>query len=273
VLRPAQWQALVRDAADEVRAGSLYKVVLAREVHLTQTRPFDIPRALDQLRRIYPGAFLFAVARGRQCFFGATPERLVRLLGRKVDVTALAGTCQRGGHGAEDRALGEQLMKSAKDRHEHALVVGTLRAALQSCCEVLNVPHEPVLLKLKNMQHLHTPVSGELKAGVTLLDLVATLHPTPAVGGLPRAPALQYLRTHEQLDRGWYAAPVGWMDAHGDGEFAVALRSALVNGSAASLFAGCGIVGDSEPEHEFLETCLKLRTMMFALGQDERAHG
>lgn len=271
VLHASQWKTLVSDAAATIRAGNLDKVVLAREVRVTNTQRFAVAPALDRLRNIYPGAYLFAVARADRCFFGATPERLVRLVGNKVDVTALAGTCQRGSTEADDDRLGDRLLNSTKDRHEHALVVETLRSTLGAFCNKLSVPLQPTLLKLKNVQHLFTPISGELAVDLNLLDLVATLHPTPAVGGLPRTSALDYLRSHEQLDRGWYAGPVGWIDAHGNGEFAVALRSALVSGNEASLFAGCGIVGDSEPEHEFLETCLKLRTMMFALGHEERA--
>lgn len=270
VLPPAQWKQLVGDAVAAIRAGRIQKVVLAREVQAEGARPFAARQPLERLRTIYPHAYLFAVSRGERCFFGATPERLVRLAARRMDVTALAGTCRRGAGQAEDQLLGEQLLASAKDLHEHALVVQMLRATLRAFCQDLDAPARPTLLKLNNVQHLYTPLTGRLQADANVLELVAALHPTAAVGGLPRADALAYLRAHEQLDRGWFAAPVGWIDAQGEGEFAVALRSALVAGHQASLFAGCGIVADSEPEAEFAETLLKLRAMLFALGRDER---
>ncbi|MES2159827.1 MAG: isochorismate synthase [Pseudomonadota bacterium] len=270
ILPAMQWKQLVRDAAATIRGGAIQKVVLAREVQAVGTRPFAVRHALQRLQDIYPQAYLFAISRGESCFLGATPERLVRLHAKTVDVTALAGTCRRGRSVQEDQLLGEQLLNSNKDRHEHALVVEMLRNSLDAYCENLDIPSQPVLLKLQNVQHLYTPIAGHLRSDAHVLDLVAALHPTPAVGGLPRATALAYLRSHEQLDRGWFAAPVGWMDAQGQGEFAVALRSVLVKNNEASLFAGCGIVGDSEPESEFAETELKLRAMKFALGQDER---
>lgn len=270
VLPAEQWKQLVREVTATINTGSMQKVVLAREVQAQRSRPCAIRQSLERLRDMSPRAYLFAISRGEHCFFGATPERLVRLDAKQVEVTALAGTSRRGAIEAEDLALGEQLLASVKDRHEHALVVAMLRSTLDAFCKDLDIPSEPTLLKLKNVQHLYTPIAGNLRADTNLLDLVAALHPTPAVGGLPRAAALEYLHTHEQLDRGWFAAPVGWIDAQGDGEFAVALRSALVTGNHASLFAGCGIVGDSDPESEFAETALKLRAMMFALGQEDR---
>ncbi|MES2073981.1 MAG: isochorismate synthase [Pseudomonadota bacterium] len=269
-LPAGQWKQLVQDAATKIRGGSLQKVVLAREVRAASGQPFAVRRSLERLRKLYPRAYLFAISRGESCFFGATPERLVRLNANRVEVTALAGTCRRGATESEDQILGEQLLRSAKDQHEHALVVQMLRDSLHAFCDSLDPPAQAALLKLPNVQHLYTPLAGHLRSETNLLELVAALHPTPAVGGLPRASALAYLRTREQLDRGWFAAPVGWVDAQGQGEFAVALRSALVAGHEASLFAGCGIVADSEPESEFAETEHKLRAMMFALGQDER---
>lgn len=270
VLPAEQWKQLVREVTATINTGSMQKVVLAREVQAERSRPCAVRQSLERLRDMSPRAYLFAISRGERCFFGATPERLVRLDANLVEVTALAGTSRRGAIAEEDQALGEQLLASVKDRHEHALVVAMLRNTLDAFCKDLDIPSEPTLLKLKNVQHLYTPIVGNLRADTNLLDLVAALHPTPAVGGMPRAAALEYLHSHEQLDRGWFAAPVGWIDAHGDGEFAVALRSALVDGNHASLFAGCGIVGDSDPESEFAETALKLRAMMFALGQEDR---
>ncbi|WP_317205091.1 isochorismate synthase, partial [Janthinobacterium sp.] len=266
----ARWKDMVREAATAIGAGAMQKVVLAREVRANASAPLQLRQALERLRALYPSAYLFAVTRGARCFFGATPERLVRLDGGRVEVTALAGTCRRGISPDEDRLLGAMLLGSPKDRHEHALVVDALRATLDGLCLDLRVPAAPTLLQLKNVQHLYTPISGRLRGAACVLDLVAALHPTPAVGGLPRAAALEHLRRHEQLQRGWFAAPLGWIDAAGDGEFAVALRCALAGEREAALFAGCGIVADSDPDNEFAETVLKLRAMRYALGQEER---
>jgi len=256
----------VAQAAAAVRRGDLEKVVLAREVRVEAEEPFDVEAALRRLRDAYPSCYVFAVARGERVFLGATPERLVRLDGRTVRVASLAGSIPRGATPEEDRELAAALLASAKDRAEHAVVVRAIRAALDGPCVEVETPDEPEILSVRNVHHLYTPVTARLRDGATLMDLVARLHPTPAVGGTPRAEALRYIREHEGLDRGWYAAPVGWMDASGQGEFAVALRSALVEGAEASLFAGCGIMGDSDPEREYAESSVKLRPMLAALG-------
>jgi len=256
----------VSEAAAAVRRGELEKVVLAREVRVEAEEPFDVEAALRRLRDAYPSCYVFAVARGEQVFLGATPERLVRLEGRTVRVASLAGSIRRGTTPEEDRELAAALLASTKDRAEHAVVARAIRAALDGPCVEVEAPDAPVILSVRNVHHLYTPVNARLSDGATLLDLVARLHPTPAVGGMPRAAALRYIREHEGLDRGWYAAPVGWMDASGQGEFAVALRSALVEGAEATLFAGCGIMGDSDPEREYAESAVKLRPMLAALG-------
>jgi isochorismate synthase len=179
---------------------------------------------------------------------------------------ALAGTSARGATPAEDERLGQALLASPKERTEHAVVVRALRAALAEQCTDVTAPGTPRLFRVRNVQHLLTPLSGRLRPGRGALDLVTALHPTPAVGGAPRATALDLIRRWEGLDRGWYAGPVGWVDRHGQGEFAVAIRSALLRGPEASLYAGCGIVADSDPEAEFSESVLKLRPMLAALG-------
>ena len=178
---------------------------------------------------------------------------------------SLAGSIRRGKTPAEDARLGQTLLDSAKDRAEHAVVVRALGEALGETCDRLQVSDTPSLLKLGHIQHLCTPITGHLANGHTLLDLVERLHPTPAVGGRPREAALRLIRACEGLDRGWYAGPVGWLDAQGEGEFAVALRSALLHGNTATLFAGCGIVADSDPEREYAESRLKLKPMLTAL--------
>lgn len=269
-LPPGAWRAMVADAVAELRAGRMEKVVLAREVRARSAIPFDPASALDALRRDYPETFVFAVARGGSTFLGASPERLVSLAGTTVAASGLAGTIGRGATPEEDAALGQALLASAKDRHEHEVVVRRIRAALAECCEAIEAPDTPTLLKVRNVQHLYTPITGRIRGTGDVLDLVARLHPTPALGGQPREEALAWIREREQLDRGWYGGPVGWVDARGQGEFAVAIRSALVGRHEAALFAGCGIMADSDPAREEQETKIKLKAMLGALGGSEK---
>jgi isochorismate synthase len=267
-LPPGAWRSIVADAVADLRAGRLEKVVLAREVRARAATPFDPAATLDALRRDYPDTFVFAVARGGRTFLGASPERLVSLRGRSVAASGLAGSAPRGATPAEDEALGRSLLASAKDREEHAVVVRMLRAALADVCERVEAPEAPTLMRLRNVQHLYTPISGVIAGDAGVLDLVGRLHPTPALGGQPRERALAWIREREGLDRGWYGAPVGWVDARGQGEFAVAIRSALVGRHEANLFAGAGIVAASDPEREERETNIKLRAMLGALGAE-----
>lgn len=262
------WRAEVAAAAAAVRRGDLEKVVLARAVRLVAAAPFDPARALSRLRDHYPGCALFALSRGTRCFLGATPEWLVRLHRGRVRADCLAGSTARGRTPAEDRRLGEALLASAKDRSEHAVVLRALTQGLAEAGVRVDVPEAPALLKVRNVQHLHTPLAGLVRNGVSLLELAGRLHPTPAVGGHPREAALAWIRQREGLDRGWYAGPVGWVDRRGEGELAVAIRSALVDGAEARLFAGCGIMADSDPDTEYAEADLKLRPMLQALAGD-----
>lgn len=266
---PAQsWQHLVARAVQNIKQGAFQKVVLAREVHARANSALDLRQALERLRANYPSATLFAVAAGERCFLGATPERLVRLLDGEVRTIGLAGSARRGATEQEDQALGQELLESQKNLEEHAIVVRMLRQALEKVCSYVWAEDRPHLLKLSNVQHLYTPVLGRLPEGSdeSVLKLVEQLHPTPALGGFPRTEAMAWLRENEGLDRGWYAAPVGWVDSRGEGEFVVAIRSALVEGNEAYLYAGCGIVADSDPESEYAESCLKLKPMLNALG-------
>lgn len=266
-LRPAaDWQADVAQAAATIRAGTLEKVVLARAVELHATTPFDTARALRHLSQNYTGCYVFASAHGDRCFLGATPERLIRLRDGEILTMSLAGSIRRGATPTEDDRLAQALLDSAKDRYEHAVVVQAMVEALDEVCASLRVSPSPSVLKLGNIQHICTTITGALANGRTIFDLVESLHPTPAVGGRPREAGLQLIRELEKLDRGWYAGPVGWVDQAGDGEFAVALRSALLHTHTATLFAGCGIMGDSDPEHEYAESILKLKPMLAALG-------
>jgi isochorismate synthase len=260
-----QWKSIVRQVEQELRHGDLGKVVLARRYQVRGQALFDPAQAIDRLRSDYPDCFVFAVAHGDRCFLGASPERLVRLRDRTVRASCLAGSIARGATPEQDQQLGQELLASAKDRAEHAFVVQAICDALAEICVERVATGALSLMKLRNVQHLFTPILGRVADGRGILDLVERLHPTPAVGGTPRAAALRMIRQFEGLDRGWYAAPIGWMDARGEGEFAVAIRSALLQGAEASLFAGCGIVAGSDPEREYAESCLKLRPVLSVL--------
>jgi isochorismate synthase len=266
VMPADQWKAIVRQVEQNMRRGELGKVVLARQYQVEGRAMFDPALVVERLRADYADCFVFAVARGDRCFLGASPERLVRLRDGAVRATCLAGSIARGATAEQDQRLGAELLSSAKDRAEHEFVVRAICAALADICANQMSAGPLSLMKLRNVQHLFTPIVGRVAVGCDILDMVARLHPTPAMGGVPRDPALEIIRRFEGMDRGWYAAPVGWMDAHGEGEFAVAIRSALLHGAEATLFAGCGIVAGSDPDREYAESCLKLRPVLAALG-------
>jgi isochorismate synthase len=269
-VRPAsEWMEMVANMAEKISHGAFEKVVLAREIQvMLHDAPgvIDISTTLQRLRESYPTAYIFAMQRGERFFVGATPERLVQARNGQIHTMALAGSARRGETEEEDAQIGNELLQSGKNNSEHAIVVAMMREALKKHCTHVYVSAAPQLLKLKNVQHLKTPIFGELIPGRCILDIMADLHPTPAVGGFPRQAALEAIRNTEKLDRGWYAGPLGWIGASGHGEFAVALRSGLIDGSKATLFAGCGIVADSDPQTEFAESCLKFQVMLRALG-------
>jgi len=262
----APWRESVGALTGQIAAREAEKVVLARRVDVTARRPFDVDAVLGRLRRRYADCTLFAVADGEVCFLGATPETLVSLSQGRVHTDCLAGSAPRGASPDADDALAATLLADAKERREHDLVVGDLRRALAGLCGDIRLPPAPGVRRTASVQHLHTPIEATTGAATHVLDLVAALHPTPATAGLPRERALCLIRRHEGFSRGWYAGPIGWIDARGDGDFAVALRSALVHGDAASLYAGCGIVAGSDPDREYDESSLKLEAMLWALG-------
>jgi isochorismate synthase len=260
----ADWQSLVSAAVRDICAGEMQKVVLARDVHGTAGDDIDVFATLENLRFTHRNSFVFGYWRGDSAFIGASPERLVRLDGRDVRASSLAGTEKRGETPEEDSALAALLLASSKDLAEHAAVRDALYDALSEISDDVQAAETPSLLTLPHLHHLHTPVRARLRDGHSLLDVVSRLHPTPAVGGTPRKAALRFIKDHEGLDRGWYAAPIGWIGRE-SGEFAVALRSAVVNGPEATLFAGCGIVADSDPQLEYRESVLKLHDMQLAI--------
>jgi menaquinone-specific isochorismate synthase len=269
----AAWDRLVGLFAGAVGRGRLDKVVLARRVDARSPLELDVPNALRRLAAGGPESTTFAFARGAATFLGATPERLVRTEGRAFRTVAIAGSAPRGADAADDELLAAALLDDDKEREEHAVVVEMLRTSLSPLAEELRVAAEPTVLRLRDVQHLVTPVEGTLREEAGLLALAARLHPTPAVGGEPREPALDLIAEHEGFERGWYAGPVGWLGADGDGELMVALRCGIVAGQAATLFAGCGIVADSDPAREWEESRMKLRPVASALGRLQEAGG
>ena len=257
-----EWCAVVEAAVAEVRRGRLRKVVLAREVAVEANRPLLPLDVVGRLRALYPACMLFSV----DGFVGASPELLVSRLGREVRSHPLAGTIPRSGDPSVDERLGAGLLASAKDRDEHRLVVDAVAAALRPSCESLTVPDSPSIVPLRNVSHLGTLLSGRLVDDPpSALALATLLHPTPAVAGTPEEEALVYIAEVEGMDRGRYAGPVGWVDARGDGEWAVGIRSAELSGRSARLFAGVGVVASSSPQAELAETQLKLQALLAAL--------
>ena len=261
-----RWCESVATIAAEVRAGAYEKAVLASTMTLAGDAPIGVGRALARLRAAYPDCHVFTMSSGDATFLGASPELLVSLADGQARSLGLAGSTRRGADAAEDERLGAALLASAKDRIEHETVVRAIRERLEAATDTLLAPNQPVLRRLRNIQHLATEITGRVRAGVDVLDLVQRLHPTPAVCGWPAERAREVIAAHEGFDRGWYAGPVGWLDGAGDGEFAVALRSAVVLGGRAWLFAGNGIMGDSDPAAEFAEVQLKFRPVAEALG-------
>lgn len=264
-IAPSDWMTAVEQAAASIREGNLEKVVLARTVMLQSDEAFRTEAVLRSLLKEQLNTYVFAIDKPNSCFVGATPERLIRREGQQLLTLSLAGSVARGQTPQEDEELASFLRHDLKNLHEHRLAVDMIVAAMQQLCVHVDAPDAPIIRKLKDIQHLATPIKGKVKEGVSLLQAVEALHPTPALGGMPRERALEAIRTLEQMDRGWYAAPIGWMNTDSDGEFAAAIRSALLREELAYLFAGCGIVGDSEPLSEYKETSLKFTPMLKAL--------
>ena len=265
-LDPATWCAAVATAVERIGSGELAKVVLARDLLVSAEVPLDPRRLLRRLAARFPDCWTFAV----DGLLGATPELLLRRTGRQLSARVLAGTAPRGA-GEDDRRLAEGLINSRKDRAEHALAVDSLVRALEPYCTALDAPAEPDLLTLANVRHLASDITAIQRrrgprGAAGLLDLIGAVHPTAAVCGTPTRAAAAVIAELEGMDRGRYAGPVGWLDARGDGEFGLALRCAeLVGDDSARLFAGCGIVADSDPAAELAETQSKFAAFQAAL--------
>ena len=256
------YEEAVQRAVERIRAGDLEKVVLAREVRVHAPGPIDPAPILDALRAAFPACYCYCVGTSELAFLGASPELLVRRDGERAQTVALAGTTRRSADPAVDDHLGEQLLRSGKDRGEQRIVTERIERALDPVSLWVAAADDPVLVKVQNVQHLATPIRAQLAEPVPLLELAGRLHPTPAVGGEPNAAAQPLIPALEGLDRGWYAGAIGWTDLAEDGELCVALRCALLRGDLAHLYAGCGIVADSVPAAELAETEVKLQALL-----------
>lgn len=254
---------LVREAVAELSSSDLGKVVLARELivdHVPDLGPF-----LAALLTRFPSCATFAFRSGDQVFCGATPERLVHIDGVAVSTAAVAGSAPRGSDAMQDEVIADRLLHDPKESEEHGYVVSDIRRRLAESGCVVDAEAATEVMRLPGIQHLHTPITATAPVGTDVLDVVGSLHPTPAVGGLPGELALRWIAEREALDRGLYAGPVGYCDLAGNGEFRVGLRSALIDPKRSRLFVGAGIVGASEPERELEETSLKLGALLPAL--------
>ena len=259
---PSHYEEAVARAVERIRAGELEKVVLAREVEVHAPVEHDPAAIIGVLREAFPSCYVFAIGRGDATFLAASPELLIRREGARASTVALAGSARRSADPAVDDHLGEQLLRSDKDREENAIVARRIARALKPHSLWVTAAPEPALVRVANIQHLGAPIRAQLATPLSAVELTSLLHPTPAVGGEPPEPAEELIPALEGLDRGWYAGPIGWTDSIGDGEFCVALRCALLRGRVARCYSGCGIVRDSDPAAELAETEVKLQALL-----------
>ena len=259
---PSHYEEAVARAVQRIGEGEFEKIVLAREVEVHAPRRHDAAAALGVLREAFGSCYVFGVGRGDAAFIAASPELLVRREGARASSVALAGSTRRSADPAVDLHLGEQLLGSAKDREENAIVARRIARTLRPHSVWVTAAPEPVVIQVANIQHLAAPIRAQLRSPVSAIELAGLLHPTPAVGGEPADTAAAVIPALEGLDRGWYAGCVGWSDANGDGEFCVALRCALLRGALATCYAGCGIVRESDPAAELAETEIKLQALL-----------
>jgi salicylate biosynthesis isochorismate synthase/menaquinone-specific isochorismate synthase len=259
---PEHYEAAVERATELIGRGEFEKIVLAREVQVHAPRPYEPAAVLGALRDAFPGCFCFCVGRGEATLIAASPELLVRREGQRVSTLALAGSTRRSADPALDEHLGEQLLRDEAARSEHAIVARRIERMLRPHAVWVATAPEPALVRIANIQHLATPIRAQLATPMEALELVAVMHPTPAVGGEPLERVEPLIPALEGLDRGWYTGPVGWTDASGDGEFCVALRCALLRGAHARCYAGNGIVRQSDPAAELAETEVKLAALL-----------
>jgi isochorismate synthase len=266
-LPPGEFERSIAAAGERIEAGGLYKVVLAREVIAAAAVAHDPAAVFGAMREQFPSCFCFCCGTPEAAFLGASPELLVRRAGASVSTVALAGSTRRSSDPALDDHLGEQLLRSDKDRREQRIVAERIVRALRPHAVWVEQAPEPEVIRVANIQHLATAVVAQLAESHSAVELAGLLHPTPAVGGEPWPAARAAIDDLERMDRGWYAGPVGWMDAAEDGEFCVALRSALLRDREAHLFAGVGVVAGSDPAAELAETEVKLGALLPLLAE------
>ncbi|HEY1597676.1 MAG TPA: isochorismate synthase [Thermoleophilaceae bacterium] len=259
---PEHYESAVARAVEHIKAGELTKVVLAREVRVHAPTDIDPAPLYDALRASFPACYCFLVGTPELSFIGASPELLMRRDGARAQTVALAGTTRRSADPSVDDLLGEQLLQGTKEREEQAIVARRIERVLRPVSVWVAAADQPVLVKVQNVQHLATPIRAQLADPVPCVELAGLIHPTPAMGGEPRDVAYRLIPALEGLDRGWYTGPVGWTDLSEDGEFFVAIRCALVRGKVAHLYAGNGIVRDSDPAAELAETEVKLQALL-----------
>ncbi len=265
VTNSAQFKRSVVSALEKIQSSHLSKIVLADALDVKSNNRFNLFKSLDNLRQIHPNCYIFSTSNGKgQNFIGASPERLISIHNQQLITDALAGSAPRGKTPTEDAANANRLLNSEKERHEHLLVIDFITQRL-SQLGLLPQLLAPRLRQLSNIQHLWTPISAIVPTNVHPLKIVSQLHPTPAVAGAARDIACAEIRRYESFERGLYAAPLGWIDSQGNCEFIVGIRSALIDGDRARLYAGAGIVAGSDPEKEFAEVQLKLQALLKAL--------
>ncbi|GAB5408413.1 MAG: isochorismate synthase MenF [Balneolaceae bacterium] len=261
-----KWIETIHKAKDAIQEGEFEKVVLARQLRIELNKKIKDTHILNRLRFQYPDCYSFLIRQDSESsFIGSTPERLASFNSKFVLTEGLAGSISRGKTASEDAILEYNLLHSNKDLHEHDIVLEAIEENLEHYSDDVRHPKVPLVKKLSNVQHLYTPITAKIRDGVSRTEVLKTLHPTPAVGGFPRENAVAFIQEHENFNRGWYASPIGWINAHGNGEFIVAIRSGLIKNDEVRFFAGCGIVEDSNPEKEWEETNLKFIPMLTAL--------
>lgn len=265
----SDWAALVQSIREEIHEERFKKIVAARRSTAVCNDAISLDALIHELGSSYPECYRFVYRKNGVSFLGATPERLIRKEGAVLSTEALAGSIGSPGRATEDErtTLAAELLSSEKDRDEHAIVVDAIRGNLEPLCAGLTIEDVPTVRSFKHVLHLQTPIQGTLSSPDShVLDIVARLHPTPSVGGVPSQEAVCWIGEHEPIERGWYAGPIGWFDESGDGEFAVALRCGLLDGERLHLYAGAGIVRDSDPHNEYVETDIKQLALLRALG-------
>lgn len=257
-----KWKILINQALDQINEGQVNKIVLARKIELVLTDELNITKTINLLKSDYPNCLLFAYHRGKSTFFGATPELITKLSGGKIEIDAVAGSIGRGKTEKEDKGLEETLTTNKKDLDEHRYVLEHIKNVINNIGDKITLNETPSVKKLKNIQHLLTKTSANLKPDTSIMEILSELHPTPAVCGFPKDVALNLIKKNENQRRGLYSGIVGWFRPDNEGEFAVAIRSAVTYGNKLIAYAGSGIVKGSEPDAEFEETEMKLKPIL-----------